>query len=223
MGTITAQNIIDRAAYLLEDTGNVTWTRAELLAWVNEAQSQVVAFAPGANTGRSDVSLVAGTKQTLPSDTLVLMDVPRNVNGPRIRAVSREVLDNAPTDWHTDTASATVKNVVYDANDQYAFYVYPPNDGTGSVTVVYAKVPTTLSAESSTFNVDDSYQGALVNYVLYRAYSKDTDYVAGGAEKASAYYGAFKEALAGRGGLQSVVNVNNSLAPSSVSSQGSMR
>lgn len=223
MGSVTAKTLIDRASYLLEDTSNVTWTRTELLGWVNEAQTQVVAYAPGANTSRVSLPLVAGTLQTLPSSTLVLIDVPRNVSGPAIRVTSREVLDNAPTDWHTATSDKFVRNYVYDANDQYSFYVSPPNNGAGAVVAVVAQVPTVVTSEGQTLDVDDSYSAAVVNYVAYRAYSKDTDYVAGGAEKAAAYYSAFKDAIANRGGLQAVVNANNALGPATVGNQGSTR
>lgn len=223
MGTVTAQTLINRAAYLLEDTTNIAWTRAELLGWLNEAQTQVVAYAPGANTVRSNLSLQAGTQQTLPSDALVLIDVPRNVNGPAIRLTSRESLDNGPVDWHTATASATVKHYVYDANDQYNFYVSPPNNGAGQVVAVYAKVPTQVTSESSTLDIDDSYSAAIVNYMMYRAYSHDTDYVSGGADKAAAYFGAFKDVITNRGNLQNVLNVNNALGAATPNVQGSLK
>lgn len=222
MGTVTAATIINRAAFLLEDTSNVTWTRTELFGWVNEGQTQVVAFAPGANTDRTNLALVAGTQQTLPSDALVLLDIPRNVNGPAIRPTSRELLDGGPIDWHTATPTLLVTNYVYDANDQYNFYVYPPNTGAGQVVAVYARVPSLLTNESQPIEVDDSYAAAIVNYVLYRAYSKDTDYVAG-AERASAYYAAFKDVIAGRNALQGALNSNNALAPANAAVQGSLR
>ena len=223
MGTVTAQTLINRAAYVLEDTGNVSWTRIELLGWLNEGQSQVVAYSPGANTDRAELSLVAGTKQTLPNDTIVLVDVPRNTNGPVVRVVGREILDNAPVDWHTTTPTKLVKNYVYDANDQYTFYVYPPNNGAGQVTIVYARVPDQLTSEAQFIEVDDSYQAAILDFMLYRAYSKDTDYVAGGTEKATAYYGAFKDAISARNNLQAVLNTNNALAPANAGNQGSLR
>lgn len=223
MGTVTAQTLINRAAYVLEDTGNTSFTRVELLGWLNEAQTQVVAFAPGANTKRVTIALAAGTQQTLPAGTLVLTDVPRNVNGPAIKLVAREVLDNGPEDWHTAAPSLLVKHYVYDSNDQLNFYVYPPNTGAGQVVAVVAQVPAPVTNEEQTLEIDDSYQAAVVNYMLHRIYSHDTDYTSGGAEKAAAYYGAFKDALAGRGGMQKAVNANNALGGATAEVQGSLR
>jgi hypothetical protein len=42
--------------------------------------------------------------------------------------------------------------------------------------------------------VDDVYATTLINYILYRAYSKDAEYAANGA-LATAYYGQFMALL----------------------------
>lgn len=222
MGTVTATTIINRAAFLLEDTSNTTWTRAELLSWVNEGQSQVVAFKPTANIVRQNLSLVAGTQQTLPADSTLLIDIPRNVEGPAIRLVSRELLDAGPYDWHTARTSAVVKNFVYDADDSGSFYVFPPNNGAGNVVVRYAKLPAVLTNEAQAIELEDGYQAALLNYVMYRAYSKDTDYVAD-ATKAAGFYNAFKEALGGKSAGDAEANVNSALGPADPSNQGSLK
>lgn len=222
MGTVTAQTLISRAAYVLEDTGNATWSRAELLGWLNEGQTQVVAYAPGANTDRGTLPLAAGTQQTLPTDTLVLVDIPRNANGPAVRLVSREMLDAGPYDWHTATPSAVVKNYVYDPNDQYNFYVFPPNNGAGQVVIVYARVPSPITTETQAIELDDSYQTAILNYMLYRAYSKDTDY-ADGASRAPAFFAAFKDAIAARSAMQASITASNALAPATPSVPSSLK
>lgn len=222
MGTVTATTIINRAALLLEDTSNTTWTRAELLSWVNEGQSQIVAFKPTANIVRQNLSLVAGTLQTLPSDATLLIDLPRNVEGPSVRLVSREMLDAGPYDWHTAKTSATVKNFVYDADDSGTFYVFPPNTGAGQVVVVYAKLPAAITNEAQSIELEDGYQAALLNYVLYRAYSKDTDYTAD-ATKASAFYAAFKEALGGKAAGDAEANINDALGKADPGTPGSLK
>lgn len=222
MGTVTAQTIINRAATVLEDTSNVTWTRAELLGWLNEAQSQVVAFKPSANTVRQNLSLAAGTLQSLPASATVLMDIPRNVGGPAVRPVSRELLDAGPYDWHTAKAAAVVKNYVYNDDEGSVFYVFPPNTGSGNVVVVFAAVPSQITSEAQAIEIEDGYQAALLNYVLYRAYSKDTDYVET-AQKAAAYYGAFKDALQGKSVGDGEASANQALGTASADNPGSLK
>lgn len=222
MGTVTAQALINSAAFVLEDTGNATWSRAELLGWLNEGQAQTVAYAPGANVDRTNVALVPGTLQTLPDDTMVLMDIPRNVNGPAVRMVLRELLDAGPYDWHTAAPSATVKNYVYDPNDQYSFYVFPPNTGAGQVVAVYARVPARLTSEAQAIELDDSYAAAILNYMLFRAYSKDTDYVEDSG-KAAAYFTAFKDSIANRGSTQAILTASNAVAPATPAVPGTLK
>jgi hypothetical protein len=223
MGTITAATLIDRAAYLLEDTSNVTWARVELLGWLNEAQSQVVSFSPAANVTRETISLVSGTSQELPAAASLLIDVPRNANGPAIRMVSRELLDAGPYDWYTAPSTAQVKNCVYDIEDSRRFSVFPPNTGAGSVVVVYAKLPSVLTNESQTLEIEDAYQAAVLNYMMYRAYSKDTDYVSADGSKAASYYGAFKDALAGKAAGDAALNPAQGLSPANPAVQGTLK
>ena len=223
MGTIAAQTLINRAAHLLEDTGNTTWTRSELLGWLNEAQGQVVTFAPSANPVRQNLSLVAGTYQALPARTSILMDIPRNVNGPAVRMVSRELLDNGPFDWHTAKPSATVRNYVYDSREPEAFYVYPPNTGAGQVVVLTAAIPLVITSETASIEVHDNYEAALLNYMMFRAYSKDTDYVASDTTKAAAYYTAFKDALSGDKVAGPEASASSAMSPANPSSEGTLR
>jgi len=70
---------------------------------------------------------------------------------------------------------------------------------------VYAKAPVNISRAGTapnetplvlgtTINIDDIYANALVDYMLYRAYSKDAEY-AGNAQRAVAHYTAFSNSL----------------------------
>jgi hypothetical protein len=221
MGTVTAATLINRAGYLLEDTSNVTWTRVELLDWLNEAQSQVVTFVPTANVIRQNLTLAAGTLQTLPEGAITLMDVPRNVEGPSVRLVSREIMDAGPVDWYTYKAASVVKNYVYNNDEGGVFHVFPPNTGTGNVVIVYSKVPAVLTNEAQTISVEDTYQAALVNYMVFRAYSKDTDYADG--SKASSYFGAFKDVLANKAPADAEISANRALGPANPGSEASLK
>lgn len=216
----TARDIIDRAAILLEDTGNVTYTRSELLGWVNEALGQVVLYAPGSLPRSVAVDLVAGTRQALPADTIVLIDVLRNLdklNGdqPRqaVRIVTREALDNGPFDWHMARPQREVQVYCYDTNAPKEFFVYPPNDGDGRVELTYAAEPTPIAAEGDALPLQSIYDAAVLNYVMYRAYSHDTDYDGDGSGTAAAQFlQAFEHALNGKATLDSTIGANVALS-----------
>ncbi|TDN70413.1 DUF6682 family protein [Paraburkholderia sp. BL10I2N1] len=218
MGTITGTAIINKAATQLLDTANTRWTRTELLGWLNDAQRQVVLMQPNSNSTTVAVRLVAGTRQAIPVDGWLLLDIYRNMGtngatpGRVVRIVSRQLIDAQMPTWHASAASSTAQNYVYDIQDQTAFYVYPPSDGTGYVEVNYSRVPADLTTEASTIAVNDVLETTLLDYVLFRANSKDAEY-APGFQLAQGYWTAFTAALGAKDKAETTNNVNQTLGP----------
>lgn len=218
MSTITVASILNRASIILQDPTNIRWTAAELLDWLNEGQREVVLAKPNASVKNTSKQLAAGTKQTIPTDGVSLVDVVRNLGtdgstpGNAIRLVTREILDAQVNNWHAATPAATVKHFTYTPLDPKTFYVYPPQpaSGQGYVEIIYSAAPTDAAA-NGTITLDDIYTTALLNYVLYRAYSKDAEYAAN-TQLATAYYQAFQALLQGKVGAEAVTNPNASLA-----------
>lgn len=214
---VTAKQVFERVRILSQDNTSVRWPLAELLQWLNDALREVVLHKPSAGGSTVVVDLVEGTYQTVPSTYIGLLRVVRNVvsvdgetgirtAGRAIRMVQRDILDSQHPDWHSDDAvpfAAAVKHVVYDPADPRAFYVYPGNSGTGKIEAVAYKTPTQIALPSdpedidgysATLDIADIYQNAIVDYVLYRAYSKDAQF-AGNAQRANAHFQMFANSL----------------------------
>lgn len=196
MPTVTVMSTIARASVLLQDATNIRWPKAELLDWLNDGQREIVLRKPNASTRNTSVNLVAGSKQVIPNDGVQLLDVVRNVNGSSIRIVDREILDAQLPDWHTMAQAKGVQHYCYSDKDLKTFYVYPPNNGAGQVDLVYSAAPAPAALDG-VISIDDIYQSALVDYILYRAYSKDSEYAADPARVAS-YYTSFVNSLGGK-------------------------
>jgi hypothetical protein len=204
MPTILASAIVDKAEIILQDTTNVRWAADELLGWLNDGQRDIALIKPDASVKTVAVQLVTGTKQTLGSgttgDAIMLLKVIRNMGtsgttpGNAIRVVSGEILDAQRPAWHTETAVPTAVHFVYDPNNPKQFYVYPPNTGTGYVEVMYSATPASVATLASAITVDDVFANALLDYVLYRAYSKDVEYT-GNADRAVKHFMAFQASL----------------------------
>lgn len=182
---VTAQTIIDKAAKQLLDLNSLKWTRAELLSWLNDGLRQIVLMQPNATNTPGAVQLVAGTRQTLPTGGWMLLGIYRNMGttgstpGRAVRIISRELLDAFNPNWHTATASTTTTNYIYDLQDQTAYYVYPPSPGTNYLEINYSMQPTSLTSESQTIPMFDIYQGPLLDYILFRACTKNVEYAPG--------------------------------------------
>jgi hypothetical protein len=212
MGTALVQSILDRAIVILQDTTNVRWPAVELVDWVTDGEREAVMFKPSAYSKNESMLLTAGTKQTIPATGIQLLDVVRNTGpngtspGRAIRLIEREILDANTPDWHYMAATAVVKHFTYASNDPKTFYVYPPSTGSSYAELVYSAAPP-VATLGGTLSIDDIYQGAILDYVLYRAYQKDAEYAADPARAAS-HYQAFVTALAGRNKSEKTENPN---------------
>lgn len=216
-GTLTGANILARIKDILQDTTSVRWPEAELLRYINDAQREIVNYRPESSATTANVQLVAGTKQSLPSGGLRLIKVTRNMSdtsggatGKRaIRIVNVDILNTQEPDWNDPTVSGdaahgtVVKHYIFDEDDPKNFYVYPGVSGNAYVEVVYSDSPTDLGNTSATISVDDIYANAIMDYVLFRAYQKDSEY-AGNAQRANQHYQLFLNCI-GQGNQASMM------------------
>lgn len=213
MGTVTARSIIDRAQIILQDATGVRWpAESELLGWLNDGKREIILFKPNAFVINTAIKLAAGTKQSLPADGIQLINVTRNMGtdgntpGRSVRITEHDVMDVQQPDWHQQTANAQAKHYMFSPMNPKNFYVYPPQPAAnqGYVEVIYGASPPD-SAINDLVNVDDIYQTPLIDYILYRAYSKDSEFSAD--QNASAYHQqAFIASLTGK--LQSEIGAN---------------
>ena len=200
MPTITAQSIIDKAEIILQDTTNVRWPLAELLGWLNDGQREIVALRPDTFVKIASVALIAGTRQAIPSDGYQLVKITRNMGvsgstpGKALRKVPHAVLDAQVPNWHSAAAATTIDHFVFDPRSPKVYFVYPPSTGTTQVEIVYSASPTDVAAAGNTITLDDIYSGALMDYIMYRAYSKDFT-SAGNPERAAAHRQLFENTL----------------------------
>jgi hypothetical protein len=218
MATVTVNSLIEKASRIIQDQSNIRWPQAEWLSDLNDAQREVVMYKPQASVKNVSVPLAAGqTKQVLPSDAIQLIDVVRNMGsngttpGSAIRITAREVLDAQVPEWHSAAnMAATIKHYCFDPRDPKTYYVYPKAASTTwHVDVVYSAAPTDC-ALGGTIQIDDIYANALLNLMLYRAYSKDAEY-AQNAQLAAAYYQAALASLGVKGQNEASQNPNNTI------------
>lgn len=210
----TAAAVMKRASTILQDADAVRWTAVELHDWLNEALRAIAAIKPNAKSGNVTLDLVAGTKQTLPEQYPVLSRIIRNIGaapgnapGPAVKALSRrEILDAQIPNWHDPATlpfSVTVAYVWQDLMALREFWVAPGNTGTGRVEATVGMIPTPVPAPSNpllidayTSNVDlpDIYQPIILDFLLFRAFSKDSA-APDAAQRATAHLNLASQAL----------------------------
>lgn len=203
---IPAQSIIRRCVETLQDNTSIRWPVSELVRYLNDAQREVILYRPDAAVTNASVPLVTGSRQNLPVGGTKLVEVVRNSAGTKraVRMVNREILDAQLPGWYAQPGVTEILHYMYDPREPRVFYVYPPAAAMGAaVDLSYASLPADIAEPSDgalytsvtgNLGVPDIYGNAVQDYVLYRAYAKDSEY-AGNAARAQAHYGAFVNAL----------------------------
>jgi len=121
-----------------------------------------------------------------------------------VRFVDRRVLDDQLPGWHSETESVNIVHWMFDILTPKEFLVYPPATALAQIELVYSSVPAShaLSAgaldpagsDTTIINLDDIYANVILDYLLYRAYSKDADYAANG-QRAINHLNSFNSSL----------------------------
>ena len=213
--TTDAKTIIDKASLLLADVSQSFWLVSELLGWLNDGQRDIATVMPQANVKNSAVQLVAGVKQSLPSDGILLLDIPHNLGstgttvGTLITHVPKEIMLKRIPGWTTTMANGVVKHYVYTATDPLIFYVYPPQPSAPKyVECVYSAIPSLIANANvgTKITIPDYFQTELLDYVLHRAFSKDFDNSAQMA-RGQEHYQLFTNALTAK------TNADTSITP----------
>ena len=200
MSLVTSNEIILRVNKLLNDPGFPRWPKEELLDYVNDAQRAIVLRRPDAYTvDVDDFSCVAGTKQSLPSDALRLIDITRNESGRAIKGpFDKSVLDDNYPNWYSGNAATEAELFIYDERNPKTFYVYPGVALSTKLTAVYSKAPPAITLAQNdalqVISLDDIYVNAIIEWSMYRCYMKDAEYAAN-PNKSMMHQNAFRTQL----------------------------
>ena len=224
--TFSAADIFDRAQRVMQDEGAVRWPLAELREWLNDGLREVVLHKPTATSTVAVLTLAAGSLQALPSQYLAFLSPVCNlasasetrVRGRAITPVQREVLDANSPSWHAMTPAAVVKHVIYDQQAPKSFYVYPPSNGAGFMEAIVAAQAPQVARPANPENaaaaeyvapiaIDDTYENAVLDFVLYRSFAKDAQYT-GSAQRATAHYQQFANSLGIKVRVEKFTNPN---------------
>lgn len=214
MATEKVVTVISKAQTLLQDATSVRWPLLELQGWLNDAYREAVNLRPDCNTLVGTFTCAAGPRQNITAQfpaALRLIEVVRNLAATSdkraVTLTTRKTLDGQLRTWYANTQVATIEQYVFDPRTPKEFLVYPPATTLAQLEVVYSAVPTAHeltseqlanTATTEVIRIDDSYANALIDYIMYRAYSKNTESTTN-ASKAGAYYQAFQNALGVKG------------------------
>ncbi|EEM1821285.1 hypothetical protein GKA92_24650, partial [Salmonella enterica subsp. enterica] len=193
---ITIAELVGRVNTQLTDPLWLRWPLAELCDYYNDAVRAVILVRPDAGASVEALACVPDSRQLLPPGALRIIDVIRITGGRALLPVPREVLDNQYPDWHDMRGEP--ERYVYSEVTPWLFWLFPAPEVAMSIDAVVCRVPDVAKIsqmdDTAEVQVDEIYVNPLVDWMLYRAFSKD---VAGGASPAKAmqHYQAFAEQM----------------------------
>jgi len=220
---VKASEIIKKAQVLLIDPDATRWPLPELAGWIDSAINAILIAKPSANTHSITIELEQGTKQTLPTDIdprpMMFIAARRNINtdgtpGKVVTPVSIQKMDMSDPDWHSERRKRQAAvHYLFDEKNPTEFFVYPANDGKGKLDITVACevapiVPTgdvnNIASYGMTVGLPEPYSEPIIDYVCYRAQSKDA--TGADAGRATLHYQAFAQAI----GIKTQVEANSS-------------
>ena len=200
-------DILSRANVILQDQ-DLRWSKAEKIQWVNDAHKAIILLRPDAGMRRGDFTCTADTAQSLLASNgladlnaytpvrlrAVVRNKPQTGTGRAIRHELQRVLDDQLPEWHATAATTSCQFYTHDPANPTAFYLYPAPAAGHKVEVVYSATPTAALADGDYITLEDIWVPVILDYVLYRAYTKDAEYTAN-LERAGVHYKAFIDAI----------------------------
>lgn len=183
----TAYNIILRAQSILQDTTGQQWSDQALLWEVNAGQTMIAAMAPDACTVKRAVQLVSGVRQQLPADCIEAFGITRNLGtdgvtaGDVIFPIDLGNLSGFMPSWEAGTPASVISGYFYDPRLPREFIVYPP-----AVPGIYVEAALRVNPaaimldtggawQTTALSINQRYEEALLEFVLFRAYAKDSE------------------------------------------------
>ena len=181
---MTPSEVISQVRQLVQDTGaNQRYTDATLLGFVNQAIKRMVVLRPDLFAEYGEIATTANTPlQSLPSDSMRLIELYQVKDGNVLTEVNRESLDQGYPNWVSDPPG-TPYNFMRHVRNANKYFLYPrPMPGI-VLLGEYAKVPGDYALDAQITALPDAYFPALIDGTTFLASSIDDQHVNSGRAK----------------------------------------
>jgi hypothetical protein len=190
---MTPQDIIIGARPILNDTDPVTprQTDVELLKYVNDGLREMVPLQPTLFSTIGDMVCDPDSCEQAITfvDAAALLEVLCIHEGEALTPFDMMAMGAFNPGWRTDPGGPARQWTRF-ANDPLRFYLYPKAPATLQVIDVrYARIPAAYALADVITEIPVTLQPALIDYVVYRAESKDDEHVL--SQRASQFYQSF--------------------------------
>jgi hypothetical protein len=160
---------------------------------VNQVLRRAAILRPDLFVVVQTITCAAGSMQAAPTDSIRFMDVLSNTTGGALKEVSQDVLDMMVPTWEGLTPGPSINWMRY-PRDPNRFYVYPAATAVDTLTITYARCPSTLVLTDPVV-MQDVYMPVILDGTVWLMESTDAEHVESGSAKM--YQDSFVSGLTG--------------------------
>jgi hypothetical protein len=181
---MTPNDVITEVRRILSDTlAPQRYSDTLLLGFVNQTLKRMAILRPDLFATIGNISTTANTVlQSMPSDSIRLMEIFQVVGGNAVTEVSRDTFDQTYPNWVNETPGTPV-NFMRHVRNPNKFFVYPrPVSG---VTLVgeYSQSPTDYGLGDTILLLPEAYFPTIVDGTVFLTESIDDESVSAGRAK----------------------------------------
>lgn len=196
MTCATVQSLTGRALNQLRDPGFIRWPLAELCDYYNDAVRAIILIRPDAGAVTERITAIAGAHQHLPPGTVQLLEITGITDGRALSAASRQELNTSYPHWRQMHGSP--ERYIYSGQTPREYWLFPAPQQEIMLDAVLVRIPdpvllTDLNG-ATPVAPGDAWVNPLLDWMLYRAFSKDADQGAQ-LQLAMQHYQAFSDQL----------------------------
>lgn len=175
---MTPAEVITEVRSILQDADTpYRYSDTDLLGFVNQTIKRMVVIRPDLFGEIGDIPTTAGSAvQSLPSDSLRLIDIFQVKGGNAITEVDRETMARYAPDWMNATAGSPVNFMRHVKNSERFFLYPPPVEGTILVGE-YSKVPSDYALTDTITRPSEAFFPTIITGVVWLAESIDDEAV----------------------------------------------
>jgi len=167
---MTPNDIIVDVRRIAQDNGLLrtsdTYSAAALLAFTNQILRQTAILRPDLFTLMTDIATTPNVvEQSMPSDSIRLVNIFAVKDGNAVLEVSREAMDQSTPSWRTEAAGSPV-NYMRHVRNPNRYFLYPKPTSGVVLTGEYAQSPPTYTLSQTIALLPDAFQPAMVAGVL---------------------------------------------------------
>lgn len=195
----TPRELIQTARHIVVDNDAVDLRQAdtELLGYFNDGMKEASGLQPELFTSIGDFLCTPGAAEQAVTflDAQEIVDVLCIHGGEALTRFDMKILDAYMPGWRNATPAAAKQWAPFDGS-KLKFFIYPPAPMTSqTLDVQYVRNPVALGLDDQITEIPVSLIPAMVDYIIYRAESKDDEHVL--SQRAAMHYESFKSKVKG--------------------------